>query len=94
MNAIQLKMALGALGITGPQAAKMSGVSSETVSQIETGQPIEDQASLDNLRRALESAGIEFITENGDVGVILRGGPVGDPDAAILVENLTSENDE
>ena len=45
------------------------------------------------MKRALESAGVEFF--NGDEpGVQLRkGGPRGDPAAAIPVEDLTSEND-
>jgi hypothetical protein len=41
----------------------------------------------------LESAGVEFI--NGDEpGVILRKTQRSDPAASILVEKLTSENDE
>lgn len=48
------------------------------------------------MQRALESAGVEFIAENGGgSGVRLRkGGPRGDPAASIPVEDLTSENDE
>ncbi len=94
MNAVQLKMARVALGITASQAAEMSGVSQETISQIEAGQRGPDQASVDRLRRALEAAGIEFITEKGGVGVICRVGPVSEAGAAIAVEDLTSENDE
>ncbi len=85
-------MALAALGITIPQAAEMSGVSPDAIHQIEAGQ--QDQASTDKLRRALESVGVEFISENDGVGVMFRGKPLGDADAAIPVENLTSENDE
>ncbi len=87
-------MALVALGITVPQAAEMSGVSQETISQIEAGRRAPDQASVDRLRRTLEAAGIEFFNEKGRVGVICRGGPVGEGGAAIAVEDLTSENDE
>jgi hypothetical protein len=93
MKPVQLKMALAALGITIPRAAEISGVSKEVIDQIEAGRAV-DQTKADKLRRALESAGIEFIDENGGVGVIFRGGPMGDSDAAISIDDLNSENDD
>lgn len=44
-----------------------------TVRQLETGQSSPRRATLDVIRRALETAGVEFIDENGGgPGVRLR----------------------
>jgi transcriptional regulator with XRE-family HTH domain len=65
MNALQLKMARTALGLTVRQAAELAGCSHETVVGIEANRGSVKQSTIDKVRMALESAGVEFIAENG-----------------------------
>jgi transcriptional regulator with XRE-family HTH domain len=76
--------------------AEASRVSLRTIIDFERRARVPRFLTLDALRRALEAGGVEFIPENGGgAGVRLRkGGPRGDPDASIKVENLTAENDD
>jgi transcriptional regulator with XRE-family HTH domain len=54
------------------ELAKEAGVTANTVTRIENGADAK-QSTMDRLRQALESAGIEFIDENGGgPGVRLR----------------------
>ncbi len=64
MNAVQLKMARVALGLTVRQAAELSGTSHDTITRIESGQTLKP-STIAKIRGALESAGVEFIAENG-----------------------------
>ena len=65
MNALQLKMARTALGLTVRQAAELVGCSHETIVGIESERGSIKQSTIDKIRSALESAGVEFIAENG-----------------------------
>jgi transcriptional regulator with XRE-family HTH domain len=65
MNALQLKMARTALGLTVRQAAELAGCSHETIVGIESGRDSVKQSTIDKTRAALERAGVEFIAENG-----------------------------
>jgi transcriptional regulator with XRE-family HTH domain len=74
MNALQLKMARTALGLTVRQAAELTGVSHETIVRFEgaRGSSVK-QSTIDKIQAALEKAGVEFIAENGGgPGVRLR----------------------
>jgi hypothetical protein len=74
--------------------AETSKVSLATIKRIEgrTGPIDANQTTVFALRHALETAGVEFIPENGGgAGVRLRKGSAS---AAIPVEQLSAENDE
>jgi transcriptional regulator with XRE-family HTH domain len=72
MKAIQLRMARAAVGWGVRDLAKKAGVSANTVTRIENGADAK-QSTMDRLQRALESAGVVFIDENGGgAGVRLR----------------------
>jgi predicted transcriptional regulator len=70
----QLRAARGLLGWSQSELADRAGLSLPTVKRVEgeTGPRVSDLART-KLRRALESAGVEFIDENGGgPGVRLR----------------------
>jgi transcriptional regulator with XRE-family HTH domain len=72
MKAIQLRMARAAIGWGVRDLAKKAGVTANTVTRIENGADAK-QSTIDRLQRALESAGVVFIDENGGgLGVRLR----------------------
>jgi transcriptional regulator with XRE-family HTH domain len=72
MKPIQLKMARAAVGWGVRDLAKKAGVTANTVTRIENGADAK-QSTMDRLQHALESAGVEFIDENGGgPGVRLR----------------------
>lgn len=95
MNALQLKLARTALGLTVRQAAALTGVSHETIVRIEAARDVKE-TTIGKVRVALEAAGVEFIAENGGgPGVRLRKAHTSsDRPAAIPVEELTSESDD
>lgn len=64
MNATQCKMARVALGWGVRDLAKKAQVSTQTVSRLERGDQLKSN-TVEEIRRAFESAGIEFISENG-----------------------------
>jgi transcriptional regulator with XRE-family HTH domain len=69
----QCRAARGLLGWNQQELARQAGVGIVTVHQLETGVSQPRRATLDVIRRALESAGVEFIDENGGgPGVRLR----------------------
>ncbi len=73
MNGLQLKMARVALGLSVRQAAEIANVSHETITRIEAARGDVKQSTIEKVRAALESAGVEFIAENGGgLGVRLR----------------------
>ncbi|MGZ2478532.1 helix-turn-helix domain-containing protein [Sinorhizobium medicae] len=62
-------MARVALGWGVLDLAKAASVSTQTVTRLERGDPLRP-ATLESIKRVLEDAGIEFISENGGgVGV-------------------------
>ena len=70
----QLRAARGLLGWSQSDLAQRAGLSLPTVKRVEsgTGPRVSDEAQ-NKLQRALESAGVEFIDENGGgPGVRLR----------------------
>lgn len=72
MNATQCKMARVALGLGLRDLAKLAGVGEFTISRLERGEDLKP-ATVQTIRAALESAGVEFIAENGGgAGVRLK----------------------
>lgn len=64
MQAVQCKMARVALGLTVKQLAEASGTSHDTIVRMEAGEMLKVK-TVAAIRAALESAGVEFIPENG-----------------------------
>jgi transcriptional regulator with XRE-family HTH domain len=74
INGIQCRMARAALGLSVRQLADLADVSNDTVVRFEGGQELKSR-TIAAIRAALESAGVEFIAENGGgAGVRLRKG--------------------
>ena len=72
----QCRAARGLLGWNQQKLARQAGVGIVTVHQLETNVSQPRRATLEVIRRALESAGVEFIDENGGgPGVRLRKPP-------------------
>lgn len=72
----QIRAARALLGMTQPQVAGVSGVSSMTVKRAEgSGKPAASAEAVAAIRTALEAAGVVFLPENGNgPGVALRKG--------------------
>lgn len=88
------RSARGLLDWTKTKLAEAAGLGLSTVVDFERSCRIVSAETIQAIQRALEAAGVEFL-DGDEPGVKLRkGGPRGDPAAAILVEDLTSENDE
>ena len=70
----QIRAARGLLGWSQSDLAERAGVSLPTVKRVEAGTgPRVSDAARNKLRRTFESAGVEFIDENGGgPGVRLR----------------------
>lgn len=64
MNATQCKMARAAIGLGVRELAVKADVSPNTIARLERGEAMRE-GTVDAIRRALESAGVEFIPENG-----------------------------
>jgi transcriptional regulator with XRE-family HTH domain len=64
MRAVQLRMARVALGLGVRELAAKAGVTANTITRIEKGADAR-QSTIDRLRAVLETAGVEFIDENG-----------------------------
>jgi transcriptional regulator with XRE-family HTH domain len=65
-------MARAALSLGVRELAEVAGVSSDTISRLERGDPLRGR-TVDAIRAALEAAGVIFIAENGEgPGVRLR----------------------
>lgn len=74
MHAVQSKMARAALGWGVRDLAQAAAVSADTVSRLERGEELMPR-TVQAIRTALESAGVEFINdERGDGVVRLRDG--------------------
>jgi transcriptional regulator with XRE-family HTH domain len=75
MTPAQCRMARAAIEIGVRELAEAAKVSTNTITRFERGEPLRER-TLDAIRSALESAGIEFIAENGGgPGVRLRKAP-------------------
>jgi transcriptional regulator with XRE-family HTH domain len=61
----QVRMARAALNWSLEDLAKAAGVHRNTISNFETGKFGGREDALEAIRRALETAGVEFIAENG-----------------------------
>jgi len=69
----QLRAARAMMGLEQAELAKMSGVARSTVVDFENEIRTPRQGSVDAIRAALESAGVEFMAETGGgAGVRLR----------------------
>jgi len=64
----QSRAARGLLAWSQQELANKAGVGVVTVHQLEAGTSQPRRATLDVIRRAFESAGVEFIDENGGGG--------------------------
>jgi transcriptional regulator with XRE-family HTH domain len=74
MLAVQCKMARVALGLGIRDLAELAQVAPATVSRLEAGEELKPR-TIATIRAALESAGVEFIAENGGgAGARLRKG--------------------
>jgi predicted transcriptional regulator len=68
----QCKMARSGLGIGVRELARLAGVSTNTITRLERGEELR-VGTVVAIRSALETAGIQFIDENGGgAGVRLR----------------------
>ncbi|MBZ9850013.1 transcriptional regulator [Mesorhizobium sp. CA14] len=73
MNPVQCRMARAALGWGVLDLSKEAKISTQTIVRFERGEALK-QSTVDLIRSAFESAGIEFIPENGGgPGVRLSG---------------------
>jgi hypothetical protein len=91
----QIAAARALLGLSQGELASKAKILTPTLIRMEAkfGEAVGLINNIAAVCAVLESAGVEFI--NGDEpGVILRKTQRGDPAASILVEKLTSENDE
>lgn len=72
MNAVQCKMARAATGLGVRELAAIADVSPATITRLERGEELMPR-TVAAIRTAFESAGVEFIAENGGgPGVRLR----------------------
>ena len=72
MTAAQCRMARAALQIGVRETAELAKVSPNTIARLERGETLYPR-TRDAVRAALETAGVEFIAENGGgAGVRLR----------------------
>jgi transcriptional regulator with XRE-family HTH domain len=88
-------MARAALQIGIRDLAELAKVSASTIARFEAGEELKER-TIAALRAAFESAGVEFIAENGGgPGVRLKKrGAKGDQNASIPVEKLNASNDD
>jgi len=71
MLVVQFRMARAALGWGIVEFAERAGVSTNTLVRLERGEELKE-STLDHLRTVLEEAGIEFLSEGEDFGVLVR----------------------
>lgn len=72
LHPLQCKMARVATGLGVRELAAAAGVSTDTIARLERGEALKT-TTLSAIRAALETAGVEFIEENGGgPGVRLR----------------------
>ncbi|MGD0562513.1 MAG: transcriptional regulator [Roseiarcus sp.] len=90
MTPEQCKMARAGLFIGVRELAESARVSIGTVTRFESGQGVPD-LTVSLMQKVLERAGVEFVSEGGDIGVWLRKGGKGE--ASIPAEELNAAND-
>lgn len=73
MNAVQCKMARVALGWGTRDLAQNANVSPDTIARLERGEHLK-LSTINDIRQTFEAAGIEFVSKENGVGVLLRGG--------------------
>ena len=79
MTSAQMRAARGLVNWSVRELSERSGVHRNTITNFETGKSGGDPDTIAKLQRALESAGVEFIPENGGgAGVRLRKSPAPD----------------
>jgi transcriptional regulator with XRE-family HTH domain len=73
VTSAQMRAARGLVNWSVRDLSEKSGVHRNTITNIETGKSGGDVETIAKMRTALESAGVEFIAENGGgAGVRLR----------------------
>lgn len=74
MYSPQIRAARGLLDWTQEDLAQKSGVSSRTVKRLEEGQGFAagQHESVALIQQAMERAGVVFLSEPGQIGVVLR----------------------
>jgi transcriptional regulator with XRE-family HTH domain len=83
-------MARAGLSLGIRELAEASRVSAGTVTRFEAGQSV-PETTIGLFQKALERAGVEFVSDGADVGVWLRKSPRSE---GIPVEELTAANDD
>ncbi|HMN37205.1 MAG TPA: helix-turn-helix transcriptional regulator [Hyphomicrobium sp.] len=74
MLPIQCKMARTALSLGVRELAELAKVSPDTIARLERGETLRER-TMEDVKRALESAGVIFVEENGEgPGVRLKKG--------------------
>ena len=69
----QVRAARGLIGMSQQELAKAAGIGRATIADFESGKRAPYVRTIDELQRALEAAGVEFIPENGGgAGVRLK----------------------
>ncbi len=87
------RAARGLLDWSQTDLAEKAGVSLSTVRDFETGKRTPIANNISAMQKAMEGAGVQFISENGGgAGVRLRK-RMSPPDEGIRPDQLTSEND-
>lgn len=82
LNAAQCRMARAALQLGVRDLASAANVSPTTITRLERGEPLYSR-TIEAIRAALETAGVEFIAENGGgAGVRLRKANLEQPETA------------
>jgi len=72
MVPLQCKMARTALGLGVRELATLAKVSPDTIARVERGETLRER-TVQDIRAALESAGVQFIPQNGGgAGVRLK----------------------
>jgi transcriptional regulator with XRE-family HTH domain len=92
----QLRAARSLLGLSQPDVADLTGLSSMTIKRAEgAGQPPASADAMAKIANALEAAGVIFVEENGEgPGVRLRKVRQDNAARTIPLEDLNAENDE
>ncbi len=93
LSAGQIRAARGLIGWSQNQLAAAAKVGRATIADFESGKRGPYSRTIEELRLALESAGVIFVDENGEgPGVRLRKGRSADD--GLRPENLSATNDD
>ncbi len=71
LSAAQVRMARAGLKLTFAALATRADVSTNTLVRLESGEPVRNR-TVAAIRIAFEAEGVEFIDEDGGVGVLLK----------------------